>query len=352
MTMLPRRGRHPKRVTRPSRNIEPTAEPPRYIPSDLNWPKPERKKYNYLRAKEEIEETLTDETRHAYRRQLAETLFAVSQTVETFVSQYIIDEKLDGYTVQLQARVYADDKWSKWTGADDVNFDSLGSMPSSKFDADYMQTVPLLEYRIVLTHGDNRPLYITVDINLEEANEHVVVRQIEIGSNMSDNEITIRLFGQHTVGSFAELKTQPPSISSPDTLLRMCDVAIIKGMFKDATQDGRTVFVNFDVQKDLMWPLHNMFNGTYENRTIFGRLRASTSDDFFLEAREMLDRNTKNTRTFETVAEFIAWASDSRIKNKASTTIQLTRDNPNLLTLATLARVLDVLDDKTFTAQI
>ena len=349
--MLPRRGRHPKRVTHPSRDTSTPAEP-RYIPTDLNWPKPERTKYTYLRAKEEIEDTLTDETRNTFRKQLAETLFAVSQTVNEFVSQYITDENLNGYTVQLQARVYADDKWSKWTGAGDVDFDSLGSMPSSKFDADYMQTVPLIKYRIVLTHSDNNPLYITVEINPREANEHVVVRQIEIWSNMSDNEITIRLFGQHTVGSFAELKTQPPSISSPDTLLRMCDIAIIKGMFKDATQDGRTVFVNFDVQKDLMWPLHNMLNGTYENRTIFGRLRASTSDDFFLEATEMLNRDVKNTRTFETVAEFIAWASDSRIKNKASTTIQLTRDNPNVLTLATLARVMDVLDGEMFTAQI
>jgi DNA gyrase inhibitor GyrI len=60
----------------------------------------------------------------------------------------------------------------------------------------------------------------------------------------------------------------------------------------------------------------------------------------------MLDIDVKKNRTFSTVAEFIAWASGSRIKNKASKTIQLTRDDPHLLMLSTLARVLDVLDGR------
>jgi hypothetical protein len=344
--MLPRKGRHPTRVTHPFRDIEPDPEP-RYIPSDLNWPKPAGKKYNYLRASDEVEEAPSEETRRAHRIQLAEALLAVSRAVQTFVSQYIIDENLDGYAVKLQARVYADGAWGQWTGAGDVDFGRLGSTPSSKFDADYMQTVPSLKYRTVLTHGDTTLLYITAQISPEETNNHVVVRQIAIESSVSEDEITIQLFGWENARSFAELRAQPPQITRTETLLRMCDIAIVKEMFKDATQDGSTVFVRFDVENGLRWAVQKMFNGSYENRTVFGRLRARRSDGFFLDATEMLDRSkVKKNRTFSTVAEFIAWASGSRIKNKAKTTIQLTRDDPHLLMLSTLARVLDVLDGR------
>ena len=66
------------------------------------------------------------------------------------------------------------------------------------------------------------------------------------------------------------------------------------------------------------------------------------SDRYFLEATEMSNERDKKSRTFATATEFITWASNPRIKDPK--TIRLTKHNPDLLTLATLARVLDVLD--------
>ena len=86
----------------------------------------------------------------------------------------------------------------------------------------------------------------------------------------------------------------------------------------------------------------SLFSDNFESRTIRTRLRKSASDRYFLEATEMSNERDKKSRTFATATEFITWASNPRIKDPK--TIRLTKHNPDLLTLATLARVLDVLD--------
>ena len=331
-------ARHPRRVHHSS----PDDTAPNPVPA-VNY-QPPTPTYTYLLAEEERGRPLSDTAKIALRKQLAETLSGVGRTVQTYVEKYIATENLS-YSVQPQARVHTKDGWGQWGDASAVNLDSLDHTPNPRFDADFTQTVPALQYRIgVTSSGEPAPLLrITVNIDLVVANEHVVARQIRIGSDKSDDAITLELFGQDGVMSFAALKTHPPQILSTNpSLLRMCDTAIIKHMFKNAELDSNNnVFIRFDVEKDSSWPA-SLFSDNFESRTIRTRLRKSASDRYFLEATEMSNERDKKSRTFATATEFITWASNPRIKDPK--TIRLTKHNPDLLTLATLARVLDVLD--------
>jgi len=270
----------------------------------------------------------------------------VGRTVQAYAEKYVATERL-GYTVQLQARAHTKDGWGQWGDASAVNLDSLDHMPNPRFDADFTQTVPALQYRIgVIKSGEPALplLHIAVYIDLVVANEHVVARQIRIGSDKSsDVAIALELFGRDGAMSFAALKARPPRILGTDpSLLRMCDTAIIKSAFKHAEPDSNgNLFVRFDVEKDLSWPA-SLFGDAFESRTIRTRLRESASDGYFLQATEMSNERTEKSRTFATAREFIAWASGPRIKDPK--TVHLTKRNPDLLTLATLARALDALD--------
>jgi len=89
---------------------------------------------------------------------------------------------------------------------------------------------------------------------------------------------------------------------------------------------------------------------TSEIRPVTGSLRDHQNQNFLLEVRET-GRREVYTKTFRTANEFIKWANNSHISNHKYEEIKLTQANPSLLTLATLLRVLDTIDDFSFTPQ-
>jgi hypothetical protein len=310
-------------------------EEPKIVPRPQPLP---QKVYTYMKAEEEVKGPLplSYETQEVCRRHMANALFEVGKTVQTFVAQYISDETLP-FTVQLDAKVHTATGWN-WVDPNDVKFEKFDYQRDPKLDTAFASMLPALKYRVGVIHIDNAPVFhINVDFVMKIIENNVVVRQIVVSILHVNDEISLTLFGRGQVQSFAELTPQTVPTLSTETLLRMCDIAMIKYKFTDAIIRGDSVAIPFAVTRSYRWS----YGDTDESRTISGYLRGNISENF-LDVREKIGtKETDNTKIFRTANDFIKWASNSHISGYSG--IKLTNDRPTLLTLA---RVLDVLDGK------
>jgi hypothetical protein len=308
-----------------------------------------QKVYTYMKATEEIDGPLplSYETKELCRKHMAEALFGVRETVQNFVAQYMTNEQLP-YTVQFQARVHSDEGgWGAWIDPADVTFNKFNYQNVGGFDDAFASMLPALRYRISVKHEDNHVFYVDVHFVSRVENNNGVVRQIVVSVSDVTDEIRLALFGGRGTKSFQELNIDTLPTWSTDTLLRMCDIAIIKHKFTDVilrTEERITIY--FNTARKYNWM---SIGETHEIRPVTGYLRDRQNQNF-LRVIESGKREAY-TKTFSTANEFIEWANNSHISNHRDEEIKLTQANPSLLTLATLLRVLDTIDDFTFTPQ-
>ena len=275
---------------------------------------PPQKVYTYMKATEEIDGPLplSYETKELCRKHMAEALFGVGETVHTFVTQYITNEALP-YTVQFQARVHSDELgWGAWIDPAGVTFNKFNYQNVGGFDDAFASMLPALRYRISVKHEDNHVFYVDIAFVLRVENNNVVVRQIVVSvSNLTD-EIRLTLFGGRGVKSFQELNIDTLPTWRTDTLLRMCDIAIIKHKFTDVLLrlDNR-ITIYFKTARKYNWM---SIGETSEIRPVTGSLRDHQNQNFLLEVRET-GRREVYTKTFCTANEFIEWANNSHISN-------------------------------------
>jgi hypothetical protein len=327
---------------------------PRYGSSGDYLPKVEVPiTYTYLQALEEKDTLLQEATLADFRKQIAETLLVASETVRAFVDNYVRHESL-AYKVELHARVSKAGKFGEWGDANAVDFNTLEHSVNIKYDSSFVQTIPKLECKIAIKSNDSTAqlfaIYVRIGMAFVDTQNRTLARQITISSTyVADDDFIFTLFGKNTAPSFADLN--PLAIHDSD-LLWICDVNMIKTLCRRvvAINNKREIIIHISVHRPAFVSLSGS-SSEFNTNTVMGHLRQSLDAPFFFDAAEIEENTPTAIRKFESLSAFITWANDSRIKGHDDKAINLTRKYPHVITLATLLRVLDTIDDFSFTPQ-
>jgi hypothetical protein len=319
---------------------------------------PELIHYTCKLSTEEQEKTATpDELRVA----LAHMLWPASEYILSYVSEYVSRESIDGI-VTLEARR---SNTSAWTAPSDemvttclhknllkADQEERSIRNDGVVEPEILKTIPALEYRIAVKNDSDLVFAIHVCVTLKRSAYDAITRQITAAvynHGKLDSTWSERMH-QFSNGRNPYSLLALPQAYSAD-LLWLCDYGVVQSVARLVTPNSSSRELVLYVDANLPGNVYGSQNDISIIK-INGKLRQSIDDPIFMHANEEISHKTKATKTFQTVSTFIDWAKRMDLQSNGwEHPVKLTRNNPNLLTTATLIRMLNMLDDFSFIPQ-